>query len=141
MQHTFVLKSLDEIEEVAEQLLKLCGTKRVIAFYGHMGAGKTTFIKELCKAAGVIDNVSSPTFSLVNEYHTTDGEKVFHFDFYRIKSLHEAYDIGYEDYLYSGNYCFIEWPEKIEELLPDDVIKVNIKAELDGFRTLTVNTL
>jgi tRNA threonylcarbamoyladenosine biosynthesis protein TsaE len=126
MQQTIKISSIEELPEAAKQLLAFCANKKVVAFYGTMGAGKTTFIKALCKALGVTDNVSSPTFSLVNEYHTSSGETVFHFDFYRINKLSEAYDMGYEDYLYSGNFCFIEWPEKVEELLPKNIVKIKI---------------
>ena len=139
MQHIIKIKSLEELPDAANQLLTFCANKKVVAFYGAMGAGKTTFIKALCKTLGVTDNVNSPTFSLVNEYHTDSGETVFHFDFYRINKLSEAYDMGYEDYLYSGNYCFIEWSEKIEELLPDNVVKVTISIEENDYRIITLN--
>jgi len=136
MQQTIKIKSLEELPNAAQQLLTLCSGKKVFAFYGVMGAGKTTFIKALCKVLGINDNVNSPTFSLVNEYHTNSGNTVFHFDFYRINSLSEAYDMGYEDYFYSGNYCFIEWPEKIEELLPEEIVKVKIETEKENERVI-----
>jgi tRNA threonylcarbamoyladenosine biosynthesis protein TsaE len=139
MQHIIKIKSLEELPDAANQLLAFCANKKVVAFYGAMGVGKTTFIKALCKRLGVTDNVNSPTFSLVNEYHIDSGETVFHFDFYRINKLSEAYDMGYEDYLYSGNYCFIEWSEKIEELLPDNVVKVAISIEENDYRIITLN--
>jgi tRNA threonylcarbamoyladenosine biosynthesis protein TsaE len=104
---------------------------RVFAFFGSMGAGKTTFIKAICAELGVEDIVQSPTFSIINEYKTRSGESIYHFDFYRIKKIGEVFDIGYEDYLYSGNYCFIEWPELIGPLLPDDTIRVHISGETD----------
>lgn len=108
----------------------------VIAFYGKMGAGKTTFIKALCAELGVNDEVTSPTFAIVNEY----GQNVFHFDFYRIKRLEEVYDLGYEDYFYRKDaLCLIEWPELIEELLPDDTLRVEISEEADGTRKLIIN--
>ena len=139
MQHTIKINTLDDLPNAAKQLLGLCADKKTFAFYGAMGAGKTTFIKELCKQLGVTDNVNSPTFALVNEYKTSDGLTIFHFDFYRIKSIHEAYDLGYEDYFYSDNYCFIEWPEKVEELLPDDIVKVSMSVDKDNGRIIILN--
>jgi tRNA threonylcarbamoyladenosine biosynthesis protein TsaE len=139
MTHKITIHTLEQLNDAAREVLDLLDDKKVIAFYGHMGAGKTTFIKALCKELGVQDNVSSPTFALVNEYNTSQGKKVFHFDFYRIKSIQEAYDMGYEDYLYSGNYCLIEWPEKIEELLPENVVKIHIQAEADNSRLLLIS--
>jgi tRNA threonylcarbamoyladenosine biosynthesis protein TsaE len=124
-----VVKSLDELPLAAKRLLEFCGEYRVIAFYGTMGAGKTTFIKVICEALGVSENVSSPTFALVNEYRDAKAEPVFHFDFYRIKNEQEAIDIGVDEYFYSGNYCFIEWPEKVLNLLPEDCVKVFINLE------------
>ena len=139
MQHTIKINTLEDLPNAAKQLLKLCAEKKIVAFYGAMGAGKTTFVKALCKQLGVTDNANSPTFSLVNEYHTSSGSTIFHFDFYRIKSINEAYDLGYEDYFYSNNYCFIEWPEKVEELLPEDVVKVSIIVEENDCRVITLN--
>ena len=107
------------------------GEFRLFAFYGKMGAGKTTLINAILEVLGVDDGGSSPTFSLVNEYEGRLGEPIYHFDFYRIENLEEVYDIGYEEYFFSTNYCFIEWPEKVEELLPDDVVKVQIRVEGD----------
>lgn len=126
MSHTITITNLSELPSAAKQLLEIYPNKKIFAFYGEMGAGKTTFIKAICETLGVSDSISSPTFSIVNEYRSSKGEKIFHFDFYRIKSLNEAYDMGYEDYFYSGAYCFIEWPEKIAELLPEEHVKVNI---------------
>ena len=111
---------------------------RFFAFFGKMGVGKTTLIKELCAELGVEDNVCSPTFAIVNEYSDRDGEPVYHFDFYRLKSVAEAYDIGYEEYFYSGCYCFTEWTEKVEELLPERYVRVDIE-EREGVRILTAN--
>ena len=110
------------------------GTAKVFAFYGKMGAGKTTFIKAICEELGVSDVITSPTFALVNEYTAGNGAAIYHFDFYRIKKLEEVYDMGYEDYFYGGNLCFLEWPELIEEILPEDATKVTITEEADGSR-------
>ena len=110
------------------------GTAKVFAFYGKMGAGKTTFIKAICEELGVSDVITSPTFALVNEYTAGNGAAIYHFDFYRIKKLEEVYDMGYEDYFYGGNLCFLEWPELIEEILPEDTTKVTITEEADGSR-------
>lgn len=126
VQNTITINSLSELESNIPALVKALGTHKVIAFYAPMGAGKTTIIKALCKALGVQDTISSPTFSIINEYHSKLVGKIYHFDFYRIKSINEAFDMGYEDYVYSNNYCFIEWPERIEELLPEDCLKVTI---------------
>src|ERR1700746_1645413 len=124
-----IIDSLSEFPAASKQFLDLCKGKRVFAFSGQMGAGKTTFIKAVCETLGVKDTISSPTFSLVNEYASGSGEKIYHFDFYRIKDISEAYDMGFEEYVYSKAYCFIEWPEKVEELLPQDCVKVNINVE------------
>ena len=132
-----VCKSVKDLSGAAQALLQTHADKRLFAFYGYMGAGKTTFIKEICSQLSVENMVNSPTFSIINEYFTKDGESVFHFDFYRIKKKEEIYDIGYEDYLYSGQYCFIEWPEKIEELLPKNIVYVTIiENPEDGSRTI-----
>ena len=114
------------------------GDSRVFAFYGKMGAGKTTFIKAICEALGVDDVITSPTFAIINEYTSGEGESIYHFDFYRIKKLDEVYDMGYEDYFYSGCLCLIEWPELIEEVLPEDAVKVSIEEKADGNRVVTV---
>jgi tRNA threonylcarbamoyladenosine biosynthesis protein TsaE len=120
------INGLQDLEGAAHQLLEFAGDDKVIVFEGSMGAGKTTFIKEICHVLGVEDVVSSPTFSIVNEYLGKEQQSLYHFDFYRIKNLQEAYDIGYEEYFYSDCICLIEWPEKIAELLPDQYIKVTI---------------
>lgn len=119
--------TLDQINDAAKQIINSSNNHKIWTFEGEMGAGKTTLIKAICKTLGVIDEVSSPTFSLVNEYKTNDGKTIYHFDFYRIKNIEEVFDIGYEDYFYNGNICLIEWPEKIDELLKDgDVFKIKI---------------
>ena len=127
---------LDNIHSIARQFISQMGSSKVFAFYGSMGAGKTTFIKAVCEELGVTDVITSPTFAIVNEYtiapKTKDenenqtGEPVYHFDFYRIKKLEEVFDMGFEDYFYSGHLCFIEWPELIEDLLPEDAVKIKI---------------
>lgn len=129
---------LNNLEESAAEFLKELGERKVVAFYGSMGAGKTTFIKAICNVLGVTDAVNSPTFAIVNEYLSADGENIYHFDFYRIKKLEEAFDIGYDNYFYSGNLCLIEWPELIEELLPDDAVRVHITETADGARELII---
>lgn len=128
------INSLDEIGKAAQEFVAAMGDRTVFAFYGKMGAGKTTFIKAVCEELGVEDVINSPTFAIVNEYVDGRGEPIYHFDFYRIKNQQEVLDIGYEDYVYSGNVCFMEWPELIENLLPDDAVKVTIEEEMDGSR-------
>jgi tRNA threonylcarbamoyladenosine biosynthesis protein TsaE len=127
---------LEDLPGVAKQVLKDAAACRIWVFTGEMGAGKTTFIKAICSELGVVDNMSSPTFSIVNEYLTASSTKVFHFDFFRIKSEAEAYDIGTEEYFYTGNYCFIEWPEKIPGLLPDEYAHVTMTLKSDTLRTI-----
>ncbi|MGI6222600.1 MAG: tRNA (adenosine(37)-N6)-threonylcarbamoyltransferase complex ATPase subunit type 1 TsaE [Prevotella sp.] len=129
--------TLDSIHEAAKTFIQNMGSGRVYAFYGKMGAGKTTFIKALCEELGVEDVITSPTFAIVNEYRSeTSGQLIYHFDFYRIKKLEEVYDMGYEDYFYSGALCFLEWPELIEEILPADAVKVTISEQDDGSRVI-----
>jgi tRNA threonylcarbamoyladenosine biosynthesis protein TsaE len=131
------INSLDNIREVAHQFVAAMGDNTVFAFYGKMGAGKTTFIKAICEELGVTDVINSPTFAIVNEYRSDEaGELIYHFDFYRIKKLEEVYDMGYEDYFYSGAVCFIEWPELIEELLPGNAVRVDIEEQADGSRVV-----
>ena len=130
------ISSLDAINEAAKQFVAAMGNNRVFAFYGKMGAGKTTFIKALCTELGVDDVITSPTFAIVNEYTAGDGSPIYHFDFYRIKKLDEVYDMGYEDYFYNGGLCLIEWPELIESLLPEDAVEVHIAEQPDGTRTI-----
>ena len=131
------IDSLSNIHEAAKTFLANMGESKVFAFYGKMGAGKTTFIKALCEELGVEDVITSPTFALVNEYTSGSGGPIYHFDFYRIKKIDEVYVMGYEDYFYGGNLCFLEWPELIEDLLPEDVTKVHTVTEEDGSRTIT----
>ena len=130
------ISSLDAINDAAKQFVAAMGNNRVFAFYGKMGAGKTTFIKALCTELGVDDVITSPTFAIVNEYTAGDGSPIYHFDFYRIKKLDEVYDMGYEDYFYNGGLCLIEWPELIESLLPEDAVEVHIAEQPDGTRTI-----
>ena len=130
------INSLAEIHEAAKAFISEMNDNTVFAFYGSMGAGKTTLVKNLCAKMGVQDEVNSPTFALVNEYQTETFDSIFHFDFYRIKSLEEVFDIGYEDYFYGGNLCLLEWPELVEELLPENTIKVTIKENEDGTRSI-----
>jgi len=134
-----IIKTLEEAGEAARTFANAMGDRTIFAFYGKMGVGKTTFIKALCETLGVGDVVNSPTFSIVNEYRSdTTGELVYHFDFYRIKKIDEVYDMGYEDYFYSDALCFIEWPELVEELLPDDAVRVEITEQPDGSRLVSM---
>ncbi len=136
------IQSLEHIHEAAREFIAAMGDNTVFALYGKMGAGKTTFIKALCQELGVEDVVTSPTFAVINEYRSDiAGDLIYHFDFYRIKKLEEVYDMGYEDYFYSGALCFIEWPELVEELLPGNTIKVTIEELEDGSRKLTMENL
>lgn len=131
------INSLADINEAAKQFIENMGDGKVFAFYGKMGAGKTTFIKAICEELGVDDVITSPTFAIVNEYQSaTTGDSIYHFDFYRIKKLEEVYDMGYEDYFYSGSLCFLEWPELIDDLLPEDATKVTIEATEEGGRVV-----
>ena len=135
---TIKIENIENIREAAQTFVEQIGDRTVFAFYGKMGAGKTTFIKAVCEELGVSDVITSPTFAIVNEYRSdTTGELIYHFDFYRIKKLEEVYDMGYEDYFYSGALCFIEWPELIDELLPEDAVKVSIEENSDGSRTVS----
>ncbi len=120
---------LEELREVARELLCSYGEERFFAFFGKMGVGKTTLIKEMCEELGSEDVVCSPTFAIVNEYATGEGRPIYHFDFYRLKNEEEAYDIGYEEYFYSGEYCFTEWTEKVEGLLPERYVRVSLREE------------
>ena len=131
------INSLADINDAAKKFIENMGDGKVFAFYGKMGAGKTTFVKAVCEELGVDDVITSPTFAIVNEYTSSKtGESIYHFDFYRSKKLEEVYDMGYEDYFYSGSLCFLEWPELIEDLLPEDATKVSIEAADDGSRVV-----
>ncbi|MGL5729700.1 MAG: tRNA (adenosine(37)-N6)-threonylcarbamoyltransferase complex ATPase subunit type 1 TsaE [Bacteroidales bacterium] len=134
------INNLDAIHDTAREFIRERGDSTVFAFHGEMGAGKTTFIKALCEVLGVEDVINSPTFAIINEYRSDlTGELIYHFDFYRINKIEEAYDFGYEDYFFSGSLCFIEWPEKVEELLPGDVVDVYISENEDGTRSIKWN--
>lgn len=128
MSKRILINNLKEIENVADRFLKLTAGSNVIAFYGTMGAGKTTFIKAICKVLGVPDTVNSPTFTIINEYRTKEGKSIYHFDFYRIDKIEEAYDIGFDEFIENGYLSLIEWPEKIETLLPDNTLRVQINV-------------
>ena len=136
--HIIRIETLQDYETAAQEFIAQMDDRKIFAFYGKMGAGKTTFIKHLCEAMGVKDIVNSPTFAIVNEYADGNGNPVYHFDMYRIKSIAELYNMGYEDYFYSEAVCFIEWPEFAEELLPEDTVKVTIEEAEDGTRTITM---
>ncbi len=137
---SLTFNNIEQLPDVARRLLEEFPDERFYAFFGSMGVGKTTLIKEICTQLGVEQNVCSPTFAIVNEYADRNGEPIYHFDFYRLKNLDEAYDIGYEEYFYSGCWCFTEWTEKIEPLLPDNYVQIVIK-EQNGIRTLTAETI
>ena len=128
------INNLQEINDAARKFIQEMGNNKVFAFYGSMGAGKTTFIKAICEEMGVTETVSSPTFAIINEYRDKKSRPIFHFDFYRINKLEEAFDFGYEDYFYSGNLCFIEWPELVESILPDNAVKIAIRVTDEGDR-------
>ena len=134
------IDNIDTIRNAARKFVNAIGENTVFAFYGKMGAGKTTFIKAICEELGVEDVITSPTFAIVNEYRSdTTGELIYHFDFYRVKKIEEVYDMGFEDYFYSGALCFIEWPELCEEVLPEDSVKVTIEECPDGSRLVVTH--
>ena len=141
MNKTLSIASETELPQVADEILAAAERRTVILFRGGMGAGKTTLIREIAARLGSVDTVTSPTFALVNQYRAADGRPIYHFDFYRIDDLREAYDLGYEEYFYSGDLCLVEWPEKIESLLPDDALTVRIRVDSETARTflLTVS--
>ena len=132
------IDSINDLPEAADAILEALNGRSIVAFWGEMGAGKTTLIRALCDRLGVTDTVTSPTFALVNEYHTQTGEPIYHFDFYRINRIEEVFDFGYEEYFYSGNLCLIEWPEKIEGLLPEETLSVRIRITGDDSRTIEI---
>jgi tRNA threonylcarbamoyladenosine biosynthesis protein TsaE len=138
--HVITINGLGDYPRAAREFIAHMRHGRIFAFYGKMGAGKTTFVKSLCEELGVQDAVNSPTFAIVNEYESREGDTIYHFDFYRIKSIEEVYNMGYEEYLYSDAYCFLEWPELVEELLPEECVRVDIEENEDGTRTITVGT-
>lgn len=135
-----VAKGINELKSTSQKLIDFAGDGKIFLFYGDMGAGKTTFIKSLCECLGTSENIASPTFSIVNEYQGKDS-KIYHFDFYRLKNESEALDMGYEEYFYSGQYCFIEWPEKISGLLPEHYVSVKIQVLPGNERSLTIGKI
>lgn len=132
------IDSINDLPEAADAILETLNGRSIVAFWGEMGAGKTTLIRALCDRLVVTDTVTSPTFALVNEYHTETGSPIYHFDFYRINRIEEVFDFGYEEYFYSGNLCLIEWPEKIEGLLPEETLSVRIRITGDDSRTIEI---
>ena len=138
MEQSFYIKDINELSLVAKNIIDFTIPKRKFAFYGNMGVGKTTLIKALSLHLGVQDIVNSPTFSIINEYVTFKDEKIYHFDFYRVKNEEEAYDIGYEEYFFNSSYCFIEWPDKVKSLISDDMIKVFISQDDNNNRIIKV---
>ncbi len=138
---TYISKSINDLPEIAKDILQNFKNEKIFAFFGKMGSGKTTLIKEICKIKGVKDNVTSPTFALINEYITKSNEKIYHFDFYRIETPEEVFDFGYEDYFFSGKLCLIEWPELIEKLLPENYIKIEIEEKENNFRYISCRNI
>jgi tRNA threonylcarbamoyladenosine biosynthesis protein TsaE len=136
-----IYEDLAQLPEVAKELIRRCGQEKIWVFKGEMGAGKTTLIKEIAKQFGVRDNVSSPTFSIVNEYQNDKGETFYHFDFYRLDDPDDALEIGIDDYFYSGNFCWIEWAEKVAAYIPDNFVLIEIEREFSGKRKIQINTI
>jgi tRNA threonylcarbamoyladenosine biosynthesis protein TsaE len=134
---TLIIKSLNELRTVARQFIHLTAGLKKFAIYGRMGVGKTTFIKAVCRELGADEVVNSPSFAIINEYHTISGQSIYHIDLYRIRKKEELFDLGYEDYFYSNAYIFIEWPEKAGDILPDDILRVDIVEAEEGSRVLT----
>ena len=139
MATTIHVDSLSDLPEAADAVIEALQGRSVVAFRGGMGAGKTTLIREIVARLGSGDTVTSPTFAIVNQYEGDGGQRICHFDFYRIDDIREAYDFGYEEYFYSGDLCLVEWPEKIEELLPPDVMTVSISVDSEDERTITID--
>ncbi|PWD99180.1 tRNA (adenosine(37)-N6)-threonylcarbamoyltransferase complex ATPase subunit type 1 TsaE [Marinilabilia rubra] len=140
MEHSFIIHSEKDVERVASEAVPFLKEHKVVAFYGDMGVGKTTFIKGVCKVLGVEDPVTSPSFAIVNEYEGNDNQVIFHFDFYRLKDVSEVFDMGYEDYFFSDHICLIEWPEKIASVLPDDRLDAYLSENEDGSRNLKIKS-
>lgn len=134
-----LIKDKKHLHSAAKELLNHCGKNKILAFYGSMGAGKTTIIKAICEILGAVDVISSPTFTLVNEYRTSGGEALYHLDFYRIRKQEEVFDFGIEEYLTGDSYCFMEWPELIEEILPPETVKIRITVDDDEQRMLLLS--
>lgn len=137
MKHEVIIRNPADTDRAAEEFLQKIGDRKIIAFFAPMGAGKTTFTTAICRRLGVTDTVCSPTFTIINEYRAKSGEPVYHFDFYRINKISEAMDIGFEDYVYSGALCIMEWPENIVKILPEDTLRVSIKVNQDLSRTVS----
>ena len=134
------VKNLEDLPRAASELIESLNGHTIIALHGTMGAGKTTLIREIASQMGVVDNVTSPTFAIVNQYNTADDSRIYHFDFYRIEKVEEAYDFGYEEYFFSGDLCFVEWPERIAELMPDDTLNITIElTEDNNERVITIS--
>lgn len=135
---SYTIHNIEELKAVVKEILPRITGNIIVAFYGKMGAGKTTLIKAICEQMNVENIVTSPTFTIVNEYSTKNGNIIYHFDFYRINKIDEIYDFGYEEYFFSKNYCFIEWPEPAESILPQNVLKINISVDSNGYRTISI---
>ncbi len=137
-EYTITINGIEDYPQAAREFVELLGKGRIFAFYGKMGSGKTTFIKSICEELGVEDSINSPTFAIVNEYEDRNQNTIYHFDFYRIKSIEEVYNMGYEEYLYGDAICFMEWPELIEELLPEETVKVFVEETEGGARSVKI---
>ncbi len=137
-EYTITINGIEDYPQAAREFVRLLDRGRIFAFYGKMGSGKTTFIKSICEELGVEDSINSPTFAIVNEYEDRNQNTIYHFDFYRIKSIEEVYNMGYEEYLYGDAICFMEWPELIEELLPEETVKVFVEETEGGARSVKI---